>query len=173
MREEVRQKLLAELNQPGLPWQTGQNHAAKDKPLRWIPVADLTAVRLQLGISAHAWWVVIGPGSVTEFSPGTPCVFLLPVLEVPLEEARQLMKKALSEKGLPKDLIDTFPFEGVVCTGLSSHSERWASLAIEQVKTLPHSPELGAALGALAKNGPTQALRHGAQKVIAQLQSGI
>jgi hypothetical protein len=167
IRDEMREKLATKLSKLELPWQVGRIHAPGESPLRWIPVIDLKEARLRLGISSGAWWVVIGPGSITEFKPDVQPVFLLPILELPLEKVRRLIEEALQANSLPRELINIFPFEDVINTGLKSHSERWASLALERAKTWTFSSGLAAGLEALAKSGPTQKLRHGAQKVIA------
>lgn len=169
MNDELHQRLLAELSQLGLPWETSQNHAANlDNRLRWLPIANLVVVRLSLGISSSAWWVALGPASVTEFKPATSCVFLLPILEISIEEARRVLEEALQAKGLPKDFLKVFPFDRIVTTGLEGHSERWATLALGWARALPESRELRTALEALAADGPTQKLRHAAQKVLSQ-----
>jgi len=56
----------------------------------------------------------------------------------------------------------------VVCTGLESHSERWAALALKWAEQLPTSPKLQTALRVLSTNGPTQKLRHAGQNQLAQ-----
>lgn len=169
MNRELHTRLLGELNRPGLPWETGQNHESQGRAiLQWLPIANLTEARIQLGLSSDASWVRATPQSVTAFRSDKPCVFLLPVLEVGLEETHRQLERGLHASGLSTEFLKVFPFEDVVATGLESHSERWTSLALKWAERLPTSSKLLRALQTLGTNGPTQEIRHAAQKVLAR-----
>jgi hypothetical protein len=98
----------------------------------------------------------------------TPCVFLLPVMEVNLAEVRQLLISGLKSIGLSPEFVKLFPFEDIIATGLESHSERWTSLALRWAQQSEASARLRTALGILATNGRTQKLRHSAKKLLAR-----
>ena len=169
MNRELKPQLLDNLGRPGWPWKTSQNHDSQERAmLQWLPVADLAAARIQLGLSSSASWVRATPQSVTVFEPDKPCVFLLPVLELDLNEVRRLLERGLQETGLSTEFLKTFPFEDVIVTGLESQSERWSSLALKWAEQLPVSTRLQSALDALITAGPTQTLRHAAQKLRAR-----
>ena len=174
MNRELYARLVGELGKPGLLWETGQDHESQERAtLQWLPIAKLTDARIELGLSSNASWVRATPQSVTVFRSDNPCVFLLPVLEINPDELRQLLGHGLQARGLSTEFIRVFPFEVVVATGLESHSERWAGLALKWAEHLDASSRLQNALGALATNGPTQKLRHAAQKLLArQRKSG-
>jgi hypothetical protein len=161
-------RLLSELHSSDLPWQTSCRHEAPEKSLRWIPLAALETSSIQLGLSFDGWWVVPGPHTATEFRPGVRCVFLLPVLEVPLDEVRRVLAKGLQQKGLPEDLLAAFPFEDVVATGLESSSDYWVRLALTWAEQLPASEQLRDTLQTVATEGPTQKSRHAARTLLAR-----
>lgn len=174
MNREIQEHLLAELSRPGLSWQTGPSHDTQAKAtLRWLPIVNLAVPRIELGLSSDAYWVRIAPQSVSEFRPDMLPVFLLPVLEVPFVEAQRLFREALQTRGLSKDFLAVFPFEQVATTGLESDSEHWASLALEWAETMPSSQQLQDALQTLVRHGPTQELRHAAQKLLARHRKSL
>ena len=169
MNRELQHRLQAELGRPGLAWKSSPRHESQEQTtMRWLPVANPPAARIELGISSDAWWVVPAPQSVTELRPDTPCVFLLPVLEVTLDEARRSLAQGLRAIGLTTEYLAVFPFDDVVATGLESSSERWAGLALKWAEQLPTSSRLQNALRSLISHGPTQKLRHAAQKLLAR-----
>jgi hypothetical protein len=169
MNQELQSRLLSELGRLGLPWETGENHDVHGQgTIQWLPIANLTQARVQLGVSSGASWVRATPQSIAVFSSDTPCVFLLPVLEVALDEARRLLECGLQVNGLSTDFLKAFPFEDIVATGLESNSERWTSLALRWAEQLPTSSKLQRALQTLKANGPTQKVRHAAQKLLAR-----
>ena len=169
MNRELQERLLTELSRQGLPWKTSPNRETEAQAmLRWLSIANLTAARIELGLSSDARWVRATSQSVTVFSHDKPCVFLLPLLEVDLGEARRAVEQGLQARGLSAEFGIVFPFEDVVTTGLKSHSEHWAGLALKWAEQLPISPKLQSALKSLASNGPTQKIRHAAQKLLAQ-----
>jgi hypothetical protein len=164
MNRELRQTLVADLKRLNLPWQisSGQN---EQEELRWIRIANLHIARIEIGLSSDAQWLRIGPHSVTRFSNGKPCVFLLPILELPFDEAFRLLERGLHAHQLSSEFLKLFPFEDVVVTGLESDSEHWTSLALKWVEQRPLSDKLMHALQMLKQNGPTQKVRHAAQKL--------
>jgi len=169
MNRELQERLLAKLSRHGLPWNTSPNHETEAQAtLRWLSIANLTAARIELGLSSDARWVRVTSQSVTAFRDDKPCVFLLPVLEVDLGEVHRVLEQGLQAKGLSEEFSSVFPFEDVVTTGLESHSEHWTSLALKWAEQLPESPKLQSALQSLASNGPTQTIRHAAQKLLAR-----
>jgi hypothetical protein len=169
MNRELRSRLISELQHAQLAWQTSPRHdVASRLSVRWFPVANLTAARIQIGLSIDGWWVVPGSQSVTEFTPGTPCVFLLPVLEVSLDGANRALLEGLQQAGLSGDFIALFPFEAVVVCGLESLSQQWARLALIWAEELPASDKLRCALELARTRGPTQEIRHAAQRLIAR-----
>jgi hypothetical protein len=89
-------------------------------------------------------------------------------LEVTLDEARRLLEQGLLATGLSTDFIAAFPIEDVVVTGLESPSEHWSALALKWAEQLPPSPKLQTALQSLVTHGPTQKLRHEAQRLLAR-----
>jgi len=169
MNRELHERLLAELSRPGLPWKTSPNHEAQEQAgLRWLPISNLTTARIELGLSSDARWLRAASESVTAFSSDKPCVFLLPVLEVELDEARRLLARGLEASGLSAEFLKVFPFEDVVATGLQSHSEHWTSLALKWAEQLPASSKLQSAVQTLRTSGPTQRIRQAAQKLLAR-----
>jgi hypothetical protein len=169
MNDELHKRLMAELSRPGRPWKTSPNHESqKEATLQWLPIVNLTAARIELGISSDARWLRATSQSATVFSPDKSPVFLLPVLEIEFSEVRHLIEHGLQARGLSTEFVRMFPFEDVVCTGLESHSERWAALALKWAEQLPTSPKLQTALRVLSTNGPTQKLRHAGQNQLAQ-----
>jgi hypothetical protein len=169
MNRELQERLFAELGKQELPWKTSPNHETEAQALlRWLSIANLTAARIELGLSSDARWVRATSQSVTVFRHDKPCVFLLPVLEVDLGEARRALEQGLQARGLSTEFVSVFPFEDVVTTGLESHSEHWIGLALKWAEQLPVSSKLQSALQSLASNGPTQKARHAAQKLLAQ-----
>lgn len=167
MNNELHKRLVAELSQQGLPWKTSPNHESQElTTLQWLPIVNLTAARIELGISSDARWLRATSQSVTAFSPDKSPVFLLPVLELEFSEVRRLIEHGLQAGGLSAEFVNIFPFEDVVCTGLESHSERWVALALKRAEQLPTSPKLQTALHVLATNGPTQKLRHAGQNLL-------
>lgn len=171
---ELQQRLIAELRRPGLSWKDSRDHVTNsDNYVRWIPVANLPAARLELGLSLNAMWVRVGSGSVTEFIPDKPCVFLLPILEIPFEEAHRLLMESLQAIGLSKDFLLTFPFEDILITASDSHSERWANLMLGWAKEMPNSTRLQAALERLAADGPTQKIKHSAQQLLVRQRKAL
>jgi hypothetical protein len=110
---------------------------------------------------------------VIVFLPDKPCVFLLPVLEVGLEEVRCRLEQGLQASGLSAEFLKVFPFEDVVVTGLESHSEHWISLALKWAEQLPATSRIQSALQALRFTGPTQKIRHAAQELLAQQRRAV
>ncbi|MEI7731572.1 MAG: hypothetical protein WCO56_18505 [Verrucomicrobiota bacterium] len=171
MNQELQQRLLAALARPGLAWKTSLNHEIHEQAsLQWLPIANVTTANIELGIASDACWLRATSHSVTRFSEGKPCVFLLPVLEVEIHELVRLFEYNLQKKGLSTEFVKTFPFEEVVSTGLESHSEHWTALALKWAEQLPPSSKLQASLSVLASNGPTQKIRQAGQKLLAQQQ---
>ena len=169
MSREEQKRLLTELNRLGLAWMTTPSHETQGQTaLRWLPVTNLAAPRIQLGLSSDARWVRATSASVTEFTEDKTCVFLLPVLEIALDEAKRLLAQGLQARGLSAEFLAAFPFESVVAEGLKSHSEHWTSLALKWAEQLPASTKLQSALHSLASSGPTQKLRHAAWKMLAR-----
>jgi hypothetical protein len=169
INDELHKRLITELSRPGLPWKTSPNHESQEQAtLQWLPIVNLTAARIELGLSSDARWLRATSQSVTAFSPDKSPVFLLPVLEIEFNEVRRLIERGLEAKGLFAEFVKAFPFEDVVCTGLESHSERWAALALKRAEQLPTSPKLQTALHVLATNGLTQKLRHAGQNLLAR-----
>jgi hypothetical protein len=160
--------LVRELDRPAFLWKMSQDHDSEGSIIRWIPIANLVHARIQLGLSSTGLWVRTTPRSVTIFEPQTPCVSLLPVLEVKLNDLRRLLGEALQRVGLSRAFVGTFPFEDVAITGLTSCSEHWSGLALKWVEQLDVSVPLEDGLAALMASGPTQRLRHSAQKLIAR-----
>lgn len=172
MKEKLQEQLRAELARQGLTWKASPDYDDQLKSqIQWLPVVNLTAARIELGLSSDGHWVVAAPQSVWAFTPDKSCVFLLPLLEVEPDEARRLLKRGLEANGLSAEFLKVFPFEAVVATGLESHSERWTSLALKWAEQLPASLKLQSALQTLRTGGPTQKIRHAAQKLLAR-QSG-
>lgn len=136
--------------------------------MSWIPVVTLDAARVRLGVSSDARWVRATQDSVAEFEPGANCVFLLPVMEVQLDEVLRRLREGLRAKALPEELLELFPLQDIVATGLESHSERWVRLALVWAEQVPASQNLIAALRKLVISGPTQRLRHAGQKLLAR-----
>lgn len=134
--------------------------------LQWLPVVNFPSARIELGLASDGRWVVAAPHSVCAFSPDKPCVFLLPVLELDSGEARRALEQALLARRLSAEFVDLFPLEDVVATGLESHSEHWTALALKWAQQQPVSPRLQSALQTLKNNGPTQKIRHAAQKLL-------
>jgi hypothetical protein len=167
MNREPQAKLMGELDTPGLPWQISQDHESR-AVIKWLPIANLTQARIHLGLSSNASWVRGTQQSATIFQPGKPCVFLLPVLEVGLDELRRLLEQGLQASGLSIEFLQVFPFEDVAATGLESRSERWTGLALKWAEQLPISIRLQRALEVLKTNGPTQRIRQAAQKLLAR-----
>jgi hypothetical protein len=89
------------------------------------------------------------------------------MLELPMSAARNSLEDALSAKALSKDFLALFPFEDIVITGLQSHSGYWSELAIEWAKKMLASPRVTEELEATVRQGPTQRVRHAAQKLLA------
>jgi hypothetical protein len=169
MNQKLQEELRAELTRPGLAWKTSPDYEDQLRTeLQWLPVVNFAVARIELGLSSDGRWVVVAPRSVCAFSPDKPCIFLLPVLEVDLEEARRHLEQGLLANGLSTEFLKIFPFEDVVATGLASHSERWASLALKWAEQMPTSPKLQSASQMLRSDGPTQKIRHAAQKLLAQ-----
>jgi hypothetical protein len=172
MDTKLQERLISELSRPELLWKQSPNHDSQERAmLRWVPIASLTDERIQLGLSSDASWVRAASQSVIVFRSEKPCVFLLPILEVDLEDVRRLLEHGLQEKGLSREFVRVFPFEHVVITGLESHSEHWAGLALKWAEQLATSVGLQSALDALIDKGPTQQLRHAAQKLRARQRS--
>jgi hypothetical protein len=169
MNTELRERLLPELSRPDLVWKQSPNHEShKGAALRWVPIANLTDARIELGLSSDAFWLRATSQSTTVFSSNKPCVFLLPILEVDLRDVRRSLEHGLQENGLSGNFVRLFPFECVVITGLESHSEHWAGLALKWAEQLAVSSRIQSALDALIAKGPTQRLRHAAQKLRAR-----
>jgi hypothetical protein len=61
-------------------------------------------------------WVRAASQSVTVFRSEKPCVYLLPILEVDLDDVRRLLERGLQEKNLSREFVRVFPFE---CMSLS------------------------------------------------------
>ena len=167
MNREPQAKLMGELDRPGLPWQTSQDHESR-AAIKWLPIVNLTQARIHLGLSPNASWVRGTQQSATVFQAGKPCVFLLPVLEVGLDELRRLLEQGLQARGLSIEFLQAFPFEDVAATGLESHSEHWAGLALKWAEQLPISMKFQSALKVLKTNGPTQSIRQAAQRLLAR-----
>ena len=154
-----------------LPWQTGQRHESSQPALiRWVLVADIPTARLQLGLSEFGRWVRASKTSVSEFEAGSSCVFLLPVLEMKADDIRRVLGEGLRGLGLPEGDAESFPFEDVVLTGLTSGSENWSNLALNWVRQIGVSDRMREALQVLAQNGPTQAIRHASMRILGDKQ---
>src|SRR5262249_23680775 len=110
----------------------------------------------------------VGPKTATELRPGVPCVFLLPVLELPLDEVQKSLEAGLRAHGLSGAHLSTFPFVDVTTLGLQSHSENWINLGLIWAESLPASRPLTEALQTLTSDGPTQKTRHAAQRALAK-----
>jgi hypothetical protein len=89
-------------------------------------------------------------------------------LEISLDDLRRALELGLQKRGLSQEFTQVFPFDDIVATGLQSHSEHWAGLALKWAEHLSNSPRLLSALAALGKDGPTQRLRHDAQRLLAR-----
>jgi hypothetical protein len=116
----------------------------------------------RIGLSEAGLWVTATNNSVAEFRPGSVPLFLWPVLEWQLEEFRSLLKVGLRAKGLRDSIAEEFPWEAIVVTALKDCSEYWTKLALEWIPQIPITPSIRAALQEVARNGPSQAIRHSA-----------
>ncbi|TLP60053.1 MULTISPECIES: hypothetical protein [Pseudomonas] len=100
-------------------------------------------------------------------------VWLLPLLEKPLEEAAQQLPhavKALSEKcTLPANIA----LQPLVVTALTSHSDYWAGLALKWLEDgFPMDPELITLLTHGAEDRTlSQSRRHRARKLACRQRS--
>jgi hypothetical protein len=93
-------------------------------------------------------------------------VFMLPILELPLDHFRHLVTEALRQHHLTAGFLSVFPFQEVVRTGLESMSEHWAGLALNWARRMDSNDGLRDSLKILAEHGPTQQLRHQALRVL-------
>ena len=157
--EELRERLQAIGH---LPWLVGQRHEARHgETVKWIPVAEVAA-RIRIGLSEAGFWVRANEKSVAEFKPGSPAIFLLPAIEVSVADLKRLLTAGLQAYGLDASIADNFPIAEIVTTALTSNSEYWTKLALEWIQQIPITPSVRAALQDVARNGPTQAIRHSA-----------
>jgi hypothetical protein len=172
MNIELQSKLIQALASADMLWRADWRYGSPSKPmLKWVSVTRLDKPRIELGLSSEAGWVRITEAAVTEYKPGKPCVFLLPVLEIDLGDAHRALEQGVQARGLSTEFITVFPFEEVVATGLESHSEHWAGLALKWAEQMPSTPRLQNALQTMTKSGPTQKLRHAAQKLVTRHSS--
>lgn len=169
MEHNLHTRLLHELDRAGLPWEKSQNHDPSERNvISWIPIAALANARIELGLSSDGSWVRKGSESVIVFESQTDYVFLLPVLEVNLDDLRQILGRGFQGRGLAPEFVQSFPFNEVVATGLESHSEHWVDLALKWAEQLDLSVLVKNALSSCASGGPTQRLRQAAKKLIAR-----
>ncbi len=169
INEGLQKQLLALIEELCPQWQAFPRHDTENKAiLRWLPVAYIAAAKIQLGISSDAYWVRLTPQGAMEFKSDSSFVFLLPMLEIPFHEVIELIGNGLKQHGLSIKFLKGFPSENIAITGLSSCSEHWADLALNWTEQLPPTSNIQSALQTLAQGGPTQRLRHKAQKFLAQ-----
>lgn len=166
MLTEPSEKMRQELRRPGLAWRVNARHEAPAEQLKWLPVAKFDTARLELGLSSDGLWVVPGPSSATEFRPGSPCVFLLPLLEVSFDEVRRTLVERLTMLQLSTDFVSLLPVEFIVATALESHSGYWIKLGLQWAEKMLDSEDVRSALGRLVSGTAPQGLRHAARKLL-------
>lgn len=151
-------------------WQTSPRHGdSSGADVKWIPIASLAPARVELGLSRDGSWVRAVSSSVSELRADELCPFFLPIMEMTLDDVRQLIRDGLVAHGLPMEVEGTFPYEEVVTTGLKSHSEYWVGLALAWAPQIPTSESLMETLGRAVESAPNQRSRHEALKVRARL----
>ena len=81
-------------------------------------------------INSDNKWVKITSSGKESFIDGSYDMSLLTLLEQPYSDLRCEIKQALSERRIGESLINTFPFNLVILSGLKSGSEYWIRLAL-------------------------------------------
>lgn len=133
--------------------------------LKWVEVVFWENLGLQLGISCNANWVRKGKEAVFEITPESSYRPVYPILEMDFLDVEIALRDRLNCLQLPTELLDIFPFRGIVISGMNSGSEYWCNLSLKHVEQLRYDSELVKALNICLKNAPTQKLRHQAKKL--------
>lgn len=100
-------------------------------------------------------------------------VWLLPLLEKPLEEAAQELPRAVKALGEKYTLPADIALQPLVITGLTSHSDYWSGLAFKWLEDgFPTDPELIMLLTHSAEDRTlSQSRRHRARKLAGRQRS--
>ncbi|TCI04834.1 hypothetical protein EZV61_02350 [Corallincola luteus] len=151
-------------------WNESPVDGDESKSLKWVKVVTLDTLGLLLGISSNGRWLRVGSESVYEFDSKKSFMPLYPILEVVLKDVKFAIKRGLESQQLPADLLESFPFQDVVLSGINSGSEYWCNLSLKYVEQLPCDVVISKALDLCSKNGPTQKLRHQAKKLRSRSQ---
>jgi len=139
--------------------------------VRWVLVASLKPLAaeppLEIGLTEHGQWVVAAAdGSVVDVQAAENYLPLFPLLELPIDEARDQLKTEFTKRGVNEKWLQLFPFHDLVAAGLTIRSKSWASLAFRWVENLGPSETLCAAVDLVRTMGLTQAQRHEAARVL-------
>lgn len=165
MTEDYHKNLLHSDLECSSVWLTAQRRGQEGGQLiRWRPVVEVSTARVIIGLSDSGRWVRVTSESFVEWTPSIPPVFLLPVLEVEAASFRSLLASGVRAQGLDASVVESFPFNEIIATGLTSGSEYWATLALQWVPETQIVPIVAVALRQLAQSGPTQATRQAARR---------
>jgi hypothetical protein len=155
-------RILAERN---VDWNSGPLRGNEDQTIRWIKVGYIPSANLTLGLSDTGHWVR-GGGATIEVAKSALAITLLPCLEVPVEEFRQVLRKGLCDLGLPCELEEMFPYSDMVVAGLTSRSDYWTKLALDRVEDGVRNQQVENALRSASAFAATQKLRHRAKALL-------
>lgn len=139
--------------------------------VRWMLVASIRPLAegplLEVGLTEDGRWVVAtADGSVVDLQAAGNYLPLFPLLELPVDDARDRLRTQFAERGVNEQWLHLFPFQELVVEALTGRSKSWASLAFRWLERLGPSEMLNAAVDVLRSTGLTQEQRHKAARLL-------
>ena len=112
-------------------WKVARSLDGVPRGVRWAPLVTRPSTgEAGLGLCEDGEWVVSASNDEELVSPlRRGYLPLLEYLETSPEQFADALRNGLFAAGLPADLADQFPYEGVIQCGLSA-SDYWAQLAV-------------------------------------------
>jgi len=135
---------------------------------RWRPTLIVGAGETRIGVTEGGCWVV--ERSAGELVPVAARAYqpLLPILEGSRAAFLPMLEAKVAQAGLPPEVADSFPIGPLIRHGLTCGSDHWERLALEWAAAAPLDAETRDALRWTSVNGRTQAIRHGAIRLLRQ-----
>ena len=149
-----------------VPWRISLVRNNPGSDIRWVQTSRKLHLNVIIGVTDGGQWVVAAKDGLSLMDEMTDCVGLLPLLDLPHRTFEAELKGTLSDMGFPPTVALSFPLTKLVLFGLGSWGRHWPALALNWAETVPRTAAIDEAVRKLMTDGPTQAIRHHAKRLL-------
>lgn len=146
---------------------TAVNKLDESTQIDYVSIATLAGINI--GVSTNQWWVLWWEAAegqrAVEYTPGTDCVWLTPLLELTPPDVKSALSAGLSKRNMDEELLKRFPVEDLVVTGLRWPTEHVVLEALAWAAG-SSSPRIMQQVSDLVALGPSAATRKFAKQIL-------